>query len=362
MLKNYLKITIRNLRQNKGHSFINITGLTAGMAVAVLISLWIYDELSFDKYHQNYDRIAMVYQHLSNNGEVSTQSAVPFPLAEELRNKYGSSFKYVVLTSQQGDHILRAGEKKLMETGIYMEADGPSLLTLNMLKGTRTALKDMSSVMLSASAAKAYFGNEDPMNKPMKIDNRITVQVAGVYEDLPANSTMAGLQFIAPWQLFYNNEDWIKTAEDPWRPNVFNIVVQLANNADADKVSVKIKDAKLNNVNKELAKKKPQLFLLPMNKWHLYSDFKNGVNSGGRINNVWLFGITGVFVLLLACINFMNLSTARSEKRAKEVGIRKAIGSLRLQLIQQFLVESSLLVFLSFLVSLLLAQLAIPFF
>lgn len=344
------------------HSFLNIAGLSAGMAVAMLIGLWIWDELSFDSYHKNYDRIAMVNQHLTNNGELTTQSAIPFPLAAELSNKYGSNFKHVVLTTGTGGHILSMGEKKLMKTGVYMEPDGPELLTLKMLKGTRAGLKDISSVMLSESAAKAYFGSTDPMNKPMKIDNQIDVQVTGVYEDLPLNSTMASLQFISPWQLFFNNTEWIKTAEDPWRPNAFTILTQLADNANIEAVSLKIKNSKLNNVNKELAKKKPEIFLLPMNKWHLYSEFKNGVNIGGRIKYVWLFGIIGVFVLLLACINFMNLSTARSEKRAKEVGIRKAIGSSRKQLIQQFFIESLLMVFFSFLLAVVLAQFILPLF
>ncbi|MEO6722241.1 MAG: ABC transporter permease [Ferruginibacter sp.] len=362
MLKNYLKITFRNLRRNKVYSLINITGLSAGMAVAIIIGLWIWDELSFDKYHQNYERIAMVKQHLTNNGETTTQSAIPFPLAEELRSKYGSNFKRVVLTGGQGDHILSLGEKKLMKGGVYMEPSGPDLLSLKMLKGSRSGLKDLSSILISQSAAKAYFGDEDPMNKTLKIDNQLDVQVTGVYEDLPANTTMAGTLFIAPWQLYYNNTEWVRTIKDPWRPNAFNILVQLADNTDFEKVSVKIKDAKLNKVNKELAKKKPALFLQPMSQWHLYEDFKNGVNVGGRIQYVWLFGIIGVFVLLLACINFMNLSTARSEKRAKEVGIRKAIGSLRRQLIHQFFMESLLMVFISFIVSILLAQLALPFF
>ena len=362
MIKNYIKVTFRNLRRNKVYSLINITGLSVGMAVAIIIGLWIWDELSFNKYHQNYERIAMVKQHLTNNGEIRTQWAVPFPLAEELRSKYGSNFKSVVLMGGQGDHILSVGEKKLMKGGVYMEAAGPDLLSLKMLKGSRSGLKNLSSILLSASAAKAYFGDDDPMNKTVKIDNQVDVQVAGVYEDLPANTSMAGTQFIAPWQLFYNNTEWVRTIKDPWRPNAFQILAQLADNTDFETVSAKIKDAKLNKVNKELAKKKPTLFLQPMSQWHLYEDFKNGVNVGGRIQYVWLFGIIGVFVLLLACINFMNLSTARSEKRAKEVGIRKAIGSLRRQLIHQFFIESLLMVFISFIVSILLVKLALPFF
>lgn len=362
MIKNYLKIVIRNLRRNKIYSLLNITGLSVGMAVAIVIGLWIWDELSFDKYHRNYDRIAMVKQNLSNNGETTTQSAVPYPLAAELRNKYGSNFKYVVLCTGPGERILSAGEKKLMQKSVYMEPDGPELFTLKMIKGSRAGLKELPSIMLSQTAAKAYFGDEDPINKPMKIDNRIDVQVTGVYEDLPQNSMLADMQFIAPWQLFFANTEWIRTSAEPWRPNAFNVFAQLADNVAIDAASVKIKNSRFNNISKELQKKKPEIFLLPMNKWHLYADFKNGVNVGGAIKYVWMFGIIGIFVLLLACINFMNLSTARSEKRAKEVGIRKAIGSLRAQLIYQFFIESMAMVFLSFIIAILLALLILPFF
>jgi putative ABC transport system permease protein len=362
MIKNYFKIALRNLRRNKIYSLINITGLSVGMAVAMVIGLWIWDELSFNKYHEHYDRIAMVKQNLTNNGETTTQSAVPYPLAAELRNKYGSNFKYVVLSTNPGERILSVGEKKLMQNGIYMEPEGPELFSLKMIKGSRAGLKDLSSIMLSQSAAKAYFGDEDPMNKSMKINNRIDVQVTGVYEDFPENSQLAGIQAISPWQLFFNNTEWIRTASEPWRPNAFNVFTQLADNVDVNAASVSIKDSRFNNISKELQKKKPEIFLLPMSKWHLYADFKNGVNVGGAIKYVWMFGIIGVFVLLLACINFMNLSTARSEKRAKEVGIRKAIGSVRRQLIYQFFMESMVMVLLSFAIAIVLAVLILPFF
>ena len=166
---------------------------------------------------------------------------------------------------------------------------------------------------------------------------------------------------MAPWDLFATTNQFDKMTE-PWRPNFVSLYVQLTDNADINRVSLKIRDEKLRHVSAFLAKKKPALFLFPMSKWHLYDQFKDGNNTGGRIQYVWLFGIIGVFVLLLACINFMNLSTARSEKRAKEVGIRKAIGSMRSQLIYQFFSESILCVFIAFALALLLVQLSLPFF
>jgi putative ABC transport system permease protein len=362
MIKNYLKVAWRNLSRNKVYSFISISGLAVGMAVAILIGLWIYDEISFNKYHKNYSRIAQVIQNVTNNGEVATWRSVPYPLAEELRKNYGSDFKHVVLGGGFDDHILSVGENKLTKRGIYFEPDAPEVLTLKMLQGDWNGLRDPSSILLSASVAKAFFGNDNPMNKTIKIDNDQDVKVTGVYDDIPHNSQYSDITFISTWQLYYSHSGWVKTLSDPWRPNSFSIVVQLADNADINAVSLKIKDAKLRNVNKELAKKKPALFLDPMSNWHLYDEFKNGVNTGGRIQYVWMFGIIGVFVLLLACINFMNLSTARSERRAKEVGIRKAVGSLRRQLIGQFFSESLLVVTFAFVLSLLLVQLSLPFF
>ena len=187
------------------------------------------------------------------------------------------------------------------------------------------------------------------------------MKVTGVYEDLPYNSSFADVNFIAPWELFATSQGF-KNDTDPWRCNCYLGYAQVADNADMNKVSAKIRDIKLSKVDKSELKQKPEVFLHPMSKWHLYSEFKNGVITGGRIQYVWLFGIIGVFVLLLACINFMNLSTARSEKRAKEVGIRKSIGSLRSQLIFQFFSESLLVAVFAFVLSLLLVQLVLPFF
>lgn len=362
MIRNYLKISLRTLGKNKTYSFINITGLAMGMAVAILIGLWIYDELSFDRHFKNYGRIAQVWQHQTFNGQVGTQTSLPFPIGDEIRRNYGSDFKHVVMASWTNPHILATGDMKFTKKGSYIEPGAPEMLSLEMVKGTHAGLKDPYSIMLSESVAKAYFGEADPMEKPIKVDNSLTVRVTGVYKDLPHNSSFKDMEFMMPWQLMIIANPWLKTMEDPWRPNAYNTFVQLIDNADIDQASARIKDIKKRNINKEQLKYKPDVFLNPMSEWHLFSEFKEGHRVGGRIEFVWLFGTIGVFVLLLACINFMNLSTARSEKRAREVGIRKAVGSVRNQLITQFFSESLLVAGFAFVLSIVLVVLCLPFF
>ncbi len=364
MIKNYLKIAWRNLGHNKVSSFINIGGLAVGMAVAMLIGLWIYDELNFDKYHTNYDRIARVMQHQTSNGNIYSGSAIPAPLGNELQTKFAESFKYVVMASWQGDHILTVGDKKLSKNGIYMDVDAAKMLTLKMLKGNNDGLKDPNSIMLSASAAKAFFADTDPINQLVKIDNKLSVKVTGVFEDLPYNTEFRDLKFISPWELYVSANPWVQRErkEAVWDDNSFQLFAQIADNTNFNKVDKSILNAKQNNVPAEDKKYKAEVYLHPMHDWHLRSHWENGVKTGGLIEYVWLFSLVGAFVLLLACINFMNLSTARSEKRAKEVGIRKAIGSLRTQLIGQFYSESLLVVLFAFVLSILLVSLTLPWF
>ncbi|WP_138993639.1 ABC transporter permease [Larkinella sp. C7] len=357
MIRNYFKIAWRNLLSNKGYSAINIVGLSVGMAVAMLIGLWIYDELSFNQSHQNHDRIAQVLENQTLEQGIQTYGALPFPLSRELRTKYPDDFKSVVAYSW-AEQILAFQDQKLTRAGSFAEPDFPEMMTLKMRSGTRLGLKEPASILLSESTAKALFGAVDPLHKAIKVGNKHTVQVTGVYEDLPHNTLLKDLAFVAPIELIFS-EDTERSYLNNWRSSSFEIFAQLNPNSRFDDVSRKIENVFRQHTD---SKAQPALFLHPMNRWHLYSEFKNGVNSGGRIQFVWLFGVIGVFVLLLACINFMNLSTARSQKRAKEVGIRKAIGSQRSQIIGQFFSESFLVVALSFVLSLALVQLVLPIF
>ena len=362
MFNSYFKIGWRNLLKNKGNSFINIGGLAIGMAVAMLIGLWIYDELGFNKYHRNYKTIARILRNGTANGETFTHPSMPYALGEELKTKYDNTFKHVVMAWQIGDHIISTGEKNISLSGEFMEASGPEMFTLNMIQGSWSGLIDPHSILLSQSAAILLFGNDNPLGKLLKIDSKMDVKVTGVYEDLPHNSHFHGVKFFSPWDLMVISNEWVKY--QGFKNNFLNIYVEVADHTTFEGASSRIKDAILNNIqdDKVYVSIKPQILLHPMEKWHLYADWKNGVNTGGLIEIVWLFGIIGVFVLLLACINFMNLSTARSEKRGKEVGIRKAIGSVRGQLISQFFSESFLVVILAFACAILIVATSLNWF
>ena len=369
MIRNYLKIAWRNLIKNKVSSFINIGGLAVGMAVAMLIGLWIWDELSFNKYHQNYDRIVQVMQKEKRYGNINLWDHMPYRLINELKTNYRGDFKHIIISTEADNYYLSQSENKILQTGQYIEAATPEMLTLKMLHGSWAALNDPHSILLSASAAKKLFGNTDPMDKTVKVSNTYDVhtttdvKVTGIYEDLPQNTQFHESQFFMPWDLYAAADPRLSTMA--WDDHRFLIYGEIQPGADLDKVSVNIKDSELkvirhmDNMRQEVAAN-PEILLNPMKNWHLYSNFKDGVADRGPIQFVWMIGIIGGFVLLLACINFMNLSTARSEKRAAEVGIRKAIGSARGQLISQFFSESLLVALLAFTIALFLATLALP--
>ncbi|TDX02349.1 ABC transporter permease [Dinghuibacter silviterrae] len=361
MFASYLKTAWRALLRNKTSSLVNIGGLAVGMAAAMMIALWIVDELRFNRGFEHYDRIAQIYQHETENGKVETYKGLPLPLDKELKEHYGRIFKNIVITAWPLDATVAYGNKVLSESGHYMGAGTPELLSLRMIRGTRDGLKDPHSILLSASVAKAFFGDADPMNRMMKLQNEEDVKVTGVYADLPQNSDFSDLQFIAPWDLI-GSSPWLQRNASVWDNNSFQILVQLADGVSLAEANAAIADIKHQHDPPEEKKYNARLFLHPMRDWHLRSNWENGVQTGGAIESVYLFGLIGVFVLLLACINFMNLSTARSEKRAREVGIRKTVGSPRGQLIYQFYIESFLVVGCAFAAALLLVQSSLPAF
>lgn len=361
MYKSYFKIGWRNLLKNKTYSLINIGGLAFGLAVALLIALWVYDEMSFNKYHKNYETIAKVYRTNDWGEGIETSTSVVVGLGTLLRTEYGSHFKNVVMVRQRvEERIIGFGENKMTQGGYFMQPEGIAMFSLKMLHSSgKEPLRDMMSIVIAESLAKKLFGNIDVINKIVSMDGISDLTVTGVFEDLPRNSEFHGAMFFAPLDLFVGGPNKLNA----WDNYNMTIYVQLHMSGQLATVSTAIQNAILPHVDQETADTKPQLFLHPMSDWHLKAHFENGVTvTSEQMRLVWSYCTIGVFVLILACINFMNLSTARSIKRAREVGIRKSIGSLRSQLIQQFFGESLLVSFLSLLAALMMAKFVLPWF
>jgi putative ABC transport system permease protein len=364
MILNYFKMGWRMLLRTKGYSSINVGGLAIGMAVAMLIGLWVYDELSFNKYHKNYDSIVQFWhgQTDPNTQVIDGGLAMQYATAAALRNDYQHYFKHVIRSWWTGDHTLATANEKFRRRGKFMEPAAIEVLTLRMVKGTPASLNDAKSIILSASTAKGIFGDDDPIGKALRINNELDVQVTGVYDDIPANSAFGDVQFIGTFAAIQILLPWIGKNPSDWDNTYLQLYGQLQPGVTVESANATIHDIYLKNypddLMRSMEKYKPFMQAVPMSTWHLYSEFEDGKPAAGRITFVWLFGTIGVFVLLLACINFTNLSTARSEKRAREVGVRKTVGSIRTQLISQFLSESFVVTILAFVLAIMIVGLS----
>ncbi len=356
MFKNYFKIAVRNLWKNKGYSLINISGLAIGMAVATLIGLWVQYERSYDSFHANEKNIGIIMKKTFFNNEKGTQTGVMLPLYDELKANY-PEVEHITRLDWGDNHSLVTGEKKISKQGHFADPDFLKMFSFPLVKGNADkVLKDPYSIVLNESLANTLFGKTDPIGKVIKIDNQYDVKVTGVLKDVPKNSSLQ-FDFLMPYELNILTSDFVRNAKTQWQNNFLQNIVELNDGVSMDGFSKKIARIVQQKAND---KKEGTLFVHPMEKWHLYSDFKDWVNVGGLIQYVRLFSVIGLLVLIIACINFMNLSTARSEKRAKEVGIRKAIGSQRKHLIAQFLGESLFTAFIAFILSLIIVKLCLP--
>ncbi|WP_298753843.1 ABC transporter permease [uncultured Psychroserpens sp.] len=358
MIRTHFKIGLRSIIKNKGFFALNASGLIIGLTSVILISLWVHSELSYNEELTNYNTIASVIQNRAFAGEINTNTGQAMQLAPELRSQYGSHFKHVVTSSRSSGFEITYNKNIVVVDGRFAEPGLANLLDLKMINGSISALDDISSVLISESASKSIFGDNNPIGETLKLNSALEMKVAGVYKDLPQNSNFKKLNFIAPWERLKTSQKYDERLG--WGNRWFQVFVQLDDESSLSNVSAIIKDVAKNNFPEDSAN--AELFLFPISKWHLYSEFENGISVGGKIEYVTIFSIIGIFILLLACINFINLTTANALKRGKEVGVRKTLGSSRKQLVFQFFTESFMLILFSFCIALVLAFLILPLF
>ena len=353
MIKNYFKIAWRNLIQNKTFSLINIFGLALGMTCSILIMLWLKDELKRDRFHANDKRLFRVMENQYYSGDISTFPSSPGILAENIVK----DIPEIEMASQmlwEEEPLFTVNDKFDKEKGRYVQKDFLRMFSFKLAKGdAATALARPDAVVLSKKLADKYFKDQDPIGKMIKIDSRDNVIVTGVLEEVPELSSLK-FDFLMSYDLWFKRNDWAKE----WGNNGPRCYVVLAPNASIDKVNAKIKGY-IKTKNKE---SNVDLFLQNYGESYLYSDWKNGKQNGGRIENVKIFSVVAIVILFIACINFMNLATARSLRRAREIGVRKVVGAGKRQLIAQFIGESMFVSLLAILVSLLLVVLILPSF
>jgi putative ABC transport system permease protein len=360
MFKNYLKTAWRNLVRNKGFSAINIFGLALGLACSLVIILWVNDEKGIDAFHKNNKYLYQVYERNYFDGKIEASYSTQGLLAEELKRvvpeiEYSTGFEYA---SPGGNSTFEAGTKVTKLNGMFAGEDVFKMFSYPLLQGSATAaLNEPGSIAISKHMAEYFFGNaENAMNKTIRFENKEDLKVTAVFDNVPSNSSVQ-FDFLRTWIDFIKQNEWVHN----WGNTDPQTFVQLRAGANAATVRVKIKDF-IYNYQQKNKSSVTELNLQPYSEKYLHSNFKDGYIDGGRIEYVRLFSIIAFFILLIACINFMNLATARSAKRAKEVGIRKVAGALRSTLIIQFVSEAILLTFFSVIIAIIISALALPAF
>ena len=358
MLRNYLITAIRNFTKNKFFTFINISGLSIGISCSILILLWVNDEISFDKFLPKSDRLYQVWVNSEFDNKINSWRSVPLPSYEALKTA-DSNIKNTVVADWGGDHLLTVGEKKLKMNGFWVSEEFLEMFEFPLIYGdAATVLDEPTSIVITESTAKAFFGDDDPINKIIRVDDKGDLQVTGILKDIPKNSSFE-IDFLLPWKYRRQVNPWVIDNEDNWGNYSFQVFVELSDAASKADVDNSIKTMLFDHGEEEI---KSELFLYPMLRWRLYSNFDNGKEKGGMSDFVQLFSLIAVFIIIIACINFINLSTARSERRAREVGIRKSVGSNRFNLVVQFIAESMVISLIAFIISVFLAQLLLPFY
>lgn len=356
MLKNFLKITLRNLVKNKLYSSINIFGLSIGIVCSILIWLWVTDELSFDKFLPKYKNLHQVWVHAEFDGKINTWRSIPLPTYEALKTAHSSIVNSTV-TGWGGDKLLTVGETRLIKEGYYVSEEFLEMFEYPLIAGDAAmVLDDPYSIVISESLAQTLFKGEDPLGQTIRLEDQVNLNVTGILKDVPDNSSFQ-FEYLVPWKQRELLNEWVVRNKTNWGNYSFQVFVELSDEKAQSAVDETIATMLAENGEDDMPR---QLFLHPLEKWRLYSNFVNGVAKDGRNDHVKLFSIIAIFILVIACINFMNLATARSERRAREVGIRKSLGSTRKYLILQFIGESLVISIIGFVLAILMAELVLP--
>ncbi|WP_462249074.1 ABC transporter permease [Ekhidna sp.] len=358
MLKNFFLISLRNLKKNGLYSVINISGLSIGIVCSVLILLWVVNEVSFDKFLPKYDRLYQVWASSDFDNKINNWASVPLPTYEEMK-VIDSNVKNSVVAGWGNPRLLSAGDVRVIKDGYYVSEEFLEMFEFPLVAGShKEALKDPMSIVLSESLAKILFGNEDPIGKQVKLSDEGTLQVSAIVKDIPENSTFQ-FDYLATWKYRESVNEWVKDNKTNWGNYSFQVFVELNDPSREVDVEHSIHDLLIEKDGEDGLDK--HLFLHPMKDWRLKTNWNDkGEQTGGRNDYVQLFTSIAIVILIIACINFMNLATARSEKRAKEVGIRKSLGTSRKRLIYQFISESIFITFIAFVFAVILTELALP--
>lgn len=354
MMSHNIKSSFRSMRRDKPFAGINIAGLALGITASILILAWVEYEYSYNHFIRNYRDIYQVKVNFTYNGTVNTENGNPLPLYFALRQG-DSRIKDVCFTSNCFGHTLSFKDKKAYKEVLAVSEEFLEMFDIPLVKGDYNSLNDPYSIMLNESSAREFFGDSDPIGQYITYDNAAELKVTGIYKDVPYNSDF---WFMALVPTSYDKK-WITEDKDKWDSFYPQIYIRLRDNSLAGEVNKSIRETIKPHFDDG---SHPELFLHDLDRWHLYDHFEDGQEAGGKIEYVRLFTWIAILVLLIACVNYINLSTARSEKRAREVGIRKAIGSRRGQLIRQFMTESALSTSMALLIAIVAAGLALPWY
>jgi len=358
MFRNFVLITLRNLRKNGTYSFINIAGLSIGIACSLLIMLWVFDELSFNTFQPKANRLYQVWINAKFDGKINSWTSVPQPTYEALKTE-DSNILNTAISDWGGERLFGVGDNRVNKRTYFVSEEFLEMFQFPLIKGDASlVLDDPNSIVISESMAKILFGDEDPLNQTVRVDDAHELKVTGVLRDIPKNSS---LQFdcLMTWEHKRKTEDWVKESIANWGNYSFQVYVELNDPSKEEVVESAIEDLLTRKGETDI---KREFYLHPLLRWRLHSNFENGKEAGGMVDYVNMFTIIALFILVIACINFMNLATARSERRAREVGIRKSVGSRRHELVFQFMGESIFLACMAFVIAMLIAHLVLPFY